>query len=134
MSKQDRQGVRTPADLERKYTFGDISKTKKAGANTASQVVWLAEATDQYAKRTDAALAATQAAAHDALAVANTAKKTADEAALRAYPIGAIFMSFDDTSPALLIGGTWEQLTATHPYPGAFAWKRVEDAEEGGEA
>lgn len=61
MSKQDRQGVRTPADLERKYTFADISKTKRAGADTASQVVWLTAATEQYAQRTDAALAEVRA-------------------------------------------------------------------------
>ena len=131
MSKQDRQGVRTPADLERKYTFADINKTKKAGANTASQVVWLAAATEQYAQRTDAAIADTELKVNAALAAANEAQKTAEAAALRAYPIGAIFMSFDNTDPALVFGGTWEQLDA--PVSGAFAWKRVED-EEGGES
>lgn len=31
---------------------------------------------------------------------------------LRAYPVGAIYLSIISTSPASLFGGTWEQLTA----------------------
>lgn len=30
--------------------------------------------------------------------------------ALRPYPVGAIYMSLDSTSPAILFGGTWERI------------------------
>lgn len=29
----------------------------------------------------------------------------------KVYPVGAIYMSMSDTSPATLFGGTWEQIT-----------------------
>lgn len=44
MSKQDRQGVRTPADLERKYSFGDIKK------NSDNQIVQLNQLKQDFAK------------------------------------------------------------------------------------
>lgn len=77
MSKQDRQGVRTPADLERKYTFGDIKNAKKTAANTASQVVWLSEGMEQYEKATDAAIADLKAQ-NVKQAVTNTELKAKD--------------------------------------------------------
>lgn len=32
------------------------------------------------------------------------------------YPVGSVYMSFNSTSPASFIGGTWEQLTNTFLY------------------
>lgn len=38
MSKQDRQGVRTASDIERKYNLGDISKNQDMGSKQAIQL------------------------------------------------------------------------------------------------
>lgn len=39
MSKQDRQGVRTAMDLERKYDFGLLSQTQKSDDTRVTQLV-----------------------------------------------------------------------------------------------
>lgn len=44
---------------------------------------------------------------------------------LSAYPVGALFMSIESTSPATLFGGTWERIK------GAFIWG-IEDGEQAG--
>lgn len=36
--------------------------------------------------------------------------KTLEEVLIAAYPVGSIYISLNDTSPALLFGGTWESL------------------------
>ena len=38
MSKQDRQGVRTPADLDRKYNLGEMKKTLKELVEKVSEL------------------------------------------------------------------------------------------------
>lgn len=40
-----------------------------------------------------------------------TGVTTARELALKAYPVGAVYFSYDKTSPAALFGGTWAQMT-----------------------
>ena len=62
MSKQDRQGVRSAADLERKYKFGDISRSK-ADSRTAQRSATVA-----------------QNSASEAIAAANKAATAAEEA------------------------------------------------------
>lgn len=57
MSKQDRQGVRTPADIERKYNFGEYKKSFDEVRKTQSEVATLNEQLraelQLYAKKTD---------------------------------------------------------------------------------
>ena len=57
----------------------------------------------------DTAIANAQSLAENALSVANGAVKTAD-LLNKVYPVGAIYMSVNDTTPASFLGGTWEQL------------------------
>lgn len=57
----------------------------------------------------DTAIANAQSTAENALNVANGAVKTAD-LLNKVYPVGAIYMSVNDTTPASFLGGTWEQL------------------------
>lgn len=59
MSKQDRQGARTPADLERKYDFGkQFSNTDVSNAKLAAQLNQLSQSFAQYVANTNAALEA----------------------------------------------------------------------------
>lgn len=58
MSKQDRQGVRTPADLERKYDFGSkFSDADTSTAKFASQLNQLSATLSQLSAETNAYLA-----------------------------------------------------------------------------
>lgn len=47
------------------------------------------------------------------------------DSVLGAYPVGAVYISFDPTSPASLFGGTWERL------PDAFLWSTRTDSNIG---
>ncbi len=48
MSKQDRQGARTPAALERKYPFGQISKNKRHADNQNVMLIQLQQSFAKY--------------------------------------------------------------------------------------
>lgn len=60
MSKQDRQGVRTAADLERKYEFGDIGKQSGKLDRYGNQVSQLNQALSQFMVETNAAIKSLQ--------------------------------------------------------------------------
>lgn len=48
MSKQDRQGVRTPADVERKYNLGKLPKTQGMSEKEREQLNQLNQSLSQY--------------------------------------------------------------------------------------
>lgn len=79
-----------------------ITEAINTAQNTADGAV--AKNTEQ-----DTAIANAQSTAENALNVANGAVKTAD-LLNKVYPVGAIYMSVNDTTPASFLGGTWEQL------------------------
>ena len=79
-----------------------ITEAINTAQNTADGAV--AKNTEQ-----DTAIANAQSLAENALNVANGAVKTAD-LLNKVYPVGAIYMSVNDTTPASFLGGTWEQL------------------------
>lgn len=79
-----------------------ITEAINTAQNTADGAV--AKNTEQ-----DTAIANAQSTAENALNVANGAVKTAD-LLNKVYPVGAIYMSVNDTTPASILGGTWEQL------------------------
>lgn len=83
MSKQDRQGVRTAAELERKYDFGAMAKN-----DTSKQSALISQLVQDMSRLT--------------LALNNVWNTI--------YPIGAIYTSNSDTVPSELFGGTWELL------------------------
>lgn len=56
MSKQDRQGVRTPADLERKYNLGGAFAGQNSNAKLAQQVAQLSQTLSQYIANSNAAI------------------------------------------------------------------------------
>lgn len=57
MSKQDRQGVRTPADVERKYNLGKLA-SQGASPQTQEIISRLNQTLNRYMATTDAALSA----------------------------------------------------------------------------
>ena len=59
MSKQDRQGARTPAQLEQKYNFGEtFSKTNESQSSQAYQINQLAQTLALFMASTNATLEA----------------------------------------------------------------------------
>lgn len=56
MSKQDRQGVRTPADLERKYDFGQYSDQESSAKKQGDQINRITQTLAQFMSSTNATL------------------------------------------------------------------------------
>ena len=54
MSKRDRQGVRTPTDIERKYSLGEISNLRGSSARQESILKEMAQELSQYITVTNA--------------------------------------------------------------------------------
>lgn len=52
--RQDRQGVRTPADLERKYNLGEMAQLKGSSTEQADQIKQLTQTLAQYMATTNA--------------------------------------------------------------------------------
>lgn len=89
MSKQDRQGVRTPADLERKYNLGGLETQTQQQSEKLSQ---LNQVFAQFQAETNAKIAELE-------------EKTATP-----YPVGSIYVGVTDAEPSTLFGGKWELL------------------------
>ena len=53
MSKQDRQGVRTPADIERKYDLSQLNKLKSGSGASAQQFDQLRQTLAQFMTNTN---------------------------------------------------------------------------------
>lgn len=88
MSKQDRQGVRTAAELEQKYNFGDLKKNTKDQRQDMSKLLQMFS---QFAAGVNAKIAELE--------------KMADVV----YPVGSLYLSVNDAAPGELFGGTWER-------------------------
>ena len=59
---------------------------------------------------------------HGTLDADNISQALRNNILLNLYPVGAIYMSAVNTSPAQLFGGTWEQLDTVD---NIYAWKRL---------
>lgn len=93
MSKQDRQGVRTPADLERKYELSQISTQKDETSRQSLQINQLSQTLSQFIAKTNSEL--------------NSLRE-------HVYPVGVIHISLENTSPGEVFGGEWELLAEGH--------------------
>lgn len=145
--KQDRQGVRTAADLERKYKMnwgkpfaeltgiskdvrqqvdrvetelrGDMNEGFESAAAQTEERIEAALAL--YAKRSE--LEAHKQTAEQALQDLSGRISAAESGAgLAAYPVGSIYFTFSETAPDVLFGGTggtWELLSDALTLPGA---------------
>ena len=61
MKRQDRQGVRTPADIERKYNLGELAASKGLSAKQEQVLNQLSQTLNQYMASTNAKLDSTNA-------------------------------------------------------------------------
>ncbi len=92
MSKQDRQGVRTPAELEQKYNFGDLKKNTKDQRRDMSE---MNQMLSQFAASVNTKIAEME--------------KNIAEIADDIYPVGSVYLSVNDVAPGKLFGGMWER-------------------------
>lgn len=92
MSKQDRQGVRRAADLEQKYSLGDIEESRKRSIGADSRTTQMAQQLEQFMTSTNRAI----------VELRNRIEAF--------YPVGSIYISTNSTSPATLLGGTWTRI------------------------
>ena len=89
MSKQDRQGVRTPADIERKYNLGELENQNNQRSEKLTQ---LNQSFAQFEILVNAKLAELEKKLNNV------------------YSVGSIYVNENDTDPSTLFGGTWELL------------------------
>lgn len=131
MSKQDRQGVRTASDLERKYEFGAIKTQGEQANNQNYQMSMLNQAFSQALASVNAKIASMEISVQQAnakiasleeslseadAAITDLADQMSQQEALwqNSYPIGSIYISVDSTNPSELLGfGVWEQIKDT---------------------
>lgn len=97
MSKQDRQGVRTPADLERKYDFAGILRQEQNAQSQSEQISRLEQAFSQFTVTVNSEIKKLQ-------------EQISENDIPEVYPVGAIYLSVTETDPSTLFGGTWERI------------------------
>lgn len=95
MSKQDRQGVRKASDLERKYDFSQIAEFSKSNNNQNAAISQLSQTLQQFIAKTNGEI-----------------EELKNKAVT--YPVGAIYISIDETEPSELFDGEWELLAEGH--------------------
>ena len=93
MSKQDRQGVRTASDIERKYDLGQIAGLGNASNSQNEQLSRLNQALSQFMVEMNAKIEALQS---------------------KMYPIGSVYIGLDSTNPAEIVEGEWELIAEGH--------------------
>lgn len=110
MSKQDRQGVRTAAELERKYEFGAINVQGKKIGGQDVKISQLIQTLTQLSAGINLEIAGMKTIIANMEA---TIEKQRNEWQ-KAYPIGSIYVTVDEMEPSELLGfGTWEQIKDT---------------------
>ena len=116
MNKQDRHGVRSPMDLERKYDFGLIfGDNPNSYLKMIEKVGKLVEETDKLIKETE------------------ELKDKLSEV----FPVDSLYISLDSTNPSYMLDGTWrlfsegylvlgdDESTLLQSEEKCYVWKRT---------
>lgn len=139
--KQDRQGARTAADIERKYNMnwgkpfaelagvsrdtrqqverveaelrGDMDEGFESAAEETKYLI--EQALINYVKTADLE-SFRQTVDQALLDMSGRIDAFEDNAPLLAYPVNSVFFTAGETSPEDLFGGTWEKLSGTLPF------------------
>lgn len=127
MSKQDRQGVRTPADIERKYELGQIASQKDTSGKQSIQISQLSQTLAQFMARMT-----------EEVEVLNQTIENLQGN----FPVGSVYVSMDESEPSEKLGGVWELMAEGHLLLGVpqeeesqeilqlddtcYLWKRIE--------
>ncbi len=121
MSKQDRQGVRTAADIERKYELGQISTQKDTSSRQSSQISQLSQTLSQFMTRMSGELETlyqsidqTNSDVEELTQSIGQANEEIESLQGKIYPVGSIYVGVDNTEPSSLFGGEWEFLAEGH--------------------
>lgn len=107
MSKQDRQGVRTASELERKYDLGRVAKLESSGISINEQLGKLDRTITQFVFTTNGKLTELDYKV-------SVVESSLESIALSIYPVGSIYTSVNDKNPSELFGGTWEMVATGH--------------------
>jgi len=93
MSKQDRQGVRTAAELERKYNLGAFGEKNQ---EQSAEISRLSQTLSQF------------------IATTNAKMSELEDKFTSPFHVGSVYISLDSTNPNELLGGEWELLATGH--------------------
>lgn len=122
MSKQDRQGVRTAAEIEQKYGLGQFMHNQnQKNQDLAKGISNLGDSFSVYKtendqnisklkENTDSQFKKVSEAIGGVSKEINSLSKAIFD---MVYPVGAIYVSVSETDPSVLFGGTWEQIKDT---------------------
>ena len=97
MNKQDRHGVRSPMDLERKYDFGLVfGDNPNSYLKMIEKVNKLMEETDELKLKLSEEV------------------ETLESKLSEVFPVDSLYISLDFTNPSEALGGTWMLFSSGH--------------------
>lgn len=112
MSKQDRQGVRTAAEVEQKYGLGQFMYDQKQKNQDLSKGISnLGDSFSNYKTENEERLSDMSDSFNETI---NGFSKEIEDLTKgifnMIYPVGSIYISVSENNPSTLFGGTWERI------------------------
>lgn len=108
MNKQDRHGVRSPMDLERKYDFGLVF-----GDNPNSYLKMIEKVGKLMEETEELKLRLTEEVEELENKLAEEVETLEDKLS-EVFPVGSLYVSLDYSNPSGALGGTWILFSSGH--------------------